>query len=58
MSSRTHSQRGFTLTEVLVATAIFAIILIAALLVYDRSNKVFKAGVEAESVVLLDLVEQ
>ena len=41
------SQSGFTLTEVLVGTAIFAIILIAALLVYDRSNKVFKTGVEA-----------
>src|SRR5688500_9455446 len=41
------SQAGFTLTEVLVGTAIFAILLIAALLVYDRSNRVFKSGVEA-----------
>ncbi|MFN2240247.1 MAG: PilW family protein, partial [Thermoanaerobaculia bacterium] len=41
------SQRGFTLTEVLVATAIFAIIFIAALMVWDRSNRVFQQGVEA-----------
>ena len=45
---RSHrSQSGFSLAEVFVATAIFAVIFIAALLVYDRSNKVFKAGVEA-----------
>lgn len=40
-------QRGFTLAEILVTTAIFAIIMIAALTVYDRSNKVFKSGTEA-----------
>ena len=42
-----RSQAGFSLAEVFVATAIFAVIFIAALLVYDRSNKVFKSGVEA-----------
>src|SRR5687768_79831 len=42
-----RSQSGFSLAEVFVATAIFAVIFIAALLVYDRSNKIFKAGVEA-----------
>lgn len=48
-SHRTFNQRerGFTLTEILVATAIFTIIMVAALLLYDRSNKVFKSGVEA-----------
>src|SRR5712691_7403728 len=40
-------QRGFTLAEILVTTAIFAIIMIAALTVYDRSNKVFRSGTEA-----------
>jgi prepilin-type N-terminal cleavage/methylation domain-containing protein len=40
-------QRGFTLAEILVTTAIFAIIMIAALTVYDRSNKVFKTSTEA-----------
>ncbi|HEX6642231.1 MAG TPA: fibronectin type III domain-containing protein [Thermoanaerobaculia bacterium] len=42
-----RSQSGFSLAEVFVATAIFAVIFIAALLVYDRSNKIFKSGVEA-----------
>ena len=45
--TQTRRQAGFSLAEVMVATAIFAIIFIAALLVYDRSNKVFKSGVEA-----------
>jgi prepilin-type N-terminal cleavage/methylation domain-containing protein len=43
-------QRGFTLTEVLVATAIFTIIMLAALLMYDRNNRVFKSGVQASDV--------
>lgn len=43
-------QRGFTLTEVLVATAIFTIVMLAALLLYDRNNRVFKAGVQASDV--------
>lgn len=41
-----RSSRGFTLAEVIVASAIFVIIIVAALLVYDRSNKVFKTSVE------------
>nr|MDP9361500.1 prepilin-type N-terminal cleavage/methylation domain-containing protein [Acidobacteriota bacterium] len=40
-------QRGFTLVEILVTTAIFAIIMIAALTVYDQSNRVFKTSTEA-----------
>src|SRR5207237_3761046 len=50
MSQRTtprSGQRGFTLAEILVTTAIFAIIMIAALTVYDRSNRVFKNSTEA-----------
>lgn len=52
MSSNTTSRRrqaeaGFSLAEVLVATAIFAIIFIAALLVYDRSNRVFQHGMQS-----------
>ncbi|HEY2323149.1 MAG TPA: prepilin-type N-terminal cleavage/methylation domain-containing protein [Thermoanaerobaculia bacterium] len=43
-------QRGFTLTEVLVATAIFTIVMLAALLMYDRNNRVFKSGVQASDV--------
>ena len=42
-----HQQRGFTLAEILVTTAIFAIIMIAALTVYDRSNRIFKSGTES-----------
>lgn len=44
------NQRGFTLTEVLVAVAVFAVIFIAALAVYDQSNKVFKSGVESSNL--------
>jgi prepilin-type N-terminal cleavage/methylation domain-containing protein len=43
-------QRGFTLTEVLVATAIFTIVMLAALLMYDRNNRIFKSGVEASDL--------
>ena len=42
-----RSNKGFTLTEILVAIAIFAIIFIAALMIYDRSNQLFKRGVVA-----------
>src|SRR5437899_9507428 len=47
ISSSERRQRGFTLAEILVTTAIFAIIMIAALTVYDRSNRVFKSSTEA-----------
>jgi prepilin-type N-terminal cleavage/methylation domain-containing protein len=47
---RHKRQSGFTLTEVLVATAIFTIIMLAALLMYDRNNRVFKSGVQASDV--------
>ncbi|HVT05128.1 MAG TPA: fibronectin type III domain-containing protein [Thermoanaerobaculia bacterium] len=40
-------QSGFTLTEVLIASAIFTIIFVAALMIYDRSNKIFKNSVES-----------
>jgi prepilin-type N-terminal cleavage/methylation domain-containing protein len=43
-------QRGFTLAEVLVATAVFAVIFIATLLIYDRSNKVFSSGTQASDL--------
>ena len=45
--SQHRHQRGFTLTEIMVATAIFTVIIIAALMLYDRSNRVFKTGVES-----------
>ncbi|HUF10911.1 MAG TPA: prepilin-type N-terminal cleavage/methylation domain-containing protein, partial [Rhodothermales bacterium] len=40
-------ERGFTLTEVIVSMAIFTIIFLAALLIWDRSNRIFKQGVES-----------
>ena len=43
-------QRGFSLAEILTAVAVFAIVMIAALLVYDRSNKIFKQGVESSNL--------
>lgn len=42
-----HSQSGFSLVEVMTATAIFAIIFVAALLVYDRSNRMFSQNTQA-----------
>jgi prepilin-type N-terminal cleavage/methylation domain-containing protein len=45
-----NSAKGFTIVEILVATSIFAVIMIAALLMYDRSNRVFKMGVENADV--------
>lgn len=47
---RQKRERGFTLTEVLVATAVFTIIMLAALLMYDRNNRIFKTGVQASDV--------
>ncbi|HUP50666.1 MAG TPA: prepilin-type N-terminal cleavage/methylation domain-containing protein [Thermoanaerobaculia bacterium] len=43
-------ERGFSLAEVMTATAIFAIIFIAALMMYDRSQRVYKQGVEASDM--------
>lgn len=44
--NRQH-QRGFTLMEILVAVAIFVTVMIVALLLYDRSNRVFKTTNES-----------
>ncbi|MHB0969307.1 MAG: PilW family protein [Thermoanaerobaculia bacterium] len=44
--SQTRTQRGFTLTEILVAISIFSIVMIAALVMYDRNSRVFKSGIE------------
>jgi prepilin-type N-terminal cleavage/methylation domain-containing protein len=43
-------ERGYTLAEILVAVAIFAVIVLAALALYDRSNQVFKQSVEASDM--------
>lgn len=40
-------QRGYTLMEILVAVAIFATVMIVALLLYDQSNRVFKKANES-----------
>jgi prepilin-type N-terminal cleavage/methylation domain-containing protein len=51
MHARTFSQiqrqRGYTLMEILVAVAIFATVMIVALLLYDQSNRVFKQANES-----------
>lgn len=47
---RSTGQAGFTLAEILVATAVFLIIFIGAMMLYDRSNTVFKQGVEASDM--------
>jgi prepilin-type N-terminal cleavage/methylation domain-containing protein len=43
-------ERGYSLAEILVAVAIFTVIIVAALVVYDRSNKVFKQSVESSDM--------
>ncbi len=45
-----RDQRGYTLMEILVAVSIFAIVIIAALALYDRSNQVFKQSVESSDM--------
>ena len=45
-----QGERGFTLAEILVTTAIFAIIMVAALTVYDRSNRVFSSSTSAANL--------
>jgi len=49
MSARNQrlSQRGFSLAELMTALAVFAIIFVAALLLYDRSNRVFSSGTQS-----------
>ncbi len=42
-----RSERGFSLVEVIVATAIFVVVLVAALMLYDRSTNTFRRGIEA-----------
>lgn len=44
---KTPGARGFTLAEVLVAMAVFTIIFLAALLIYDRSNRMFSQDTQA-----------
>jgi len=46
-AQRLRGQSGFTLAEVLVASAVFVVIMVAALTMYDRSNRVFKSSVDA-----------
>lgn len=48
--TRKANQRGYTMAEILVAVAIFAVIILAALMLYDRSNQVFKQSVEASDM--------
>src|SRR5712691_1199737 len=40
-------QRGFSLAEIMVATAIMVIVIVGILMLYDKANKVFKTGNEA-----------
>ena len=45
--NKQNRQRGFSLVEVMVATAILVIVLVGILTLYDRTNRVFKSGNEA-----------
>ena len=47
---RMPAQRGYSLAEVLVAMAIFMVVIGSALMLYDRSNKIFKQSVEASDM--------
>ncbi len=47
---RMSRQRGFTLTEVLVASAILVMIMAGALLLYERGTLIFKQGNEASEL--------
>jgi len=49
-SHRGGAERGYSLAEILVVLAIFTVIVVAALLIYDRSNKVFKQSVESSDM--------
>lgn len=50
MNNDRRRQSGYSLAEILVAVAIFAIIILAALTAYDRSNRIFKTGVESSNL--------
>lgn len=50
MRTASRRQAGMTLPEVLLAVMIFGIIVVAALMIYDRSNRMFKTGVENADV--------
>jgi hypothetical protein len=43
-------QTGYSLAELLTAVAVFSVVMIAALLIYDRSNKYFKEGIESSNL--------
>jgi len=47
---RPSRQRGYSLAEIMVVMAIFTVIIVAALVIYDRSNKVFKESIEASDM--------
>ena len=45
-----RTERGYSLAEILVVLAVFAVLIVAALMVYDQSNKVFKQSVESSDM--------
>jgi prepilin-type N-terminal cleavage/methylation domain-containing protein len=47
VNSKIRRQRGMSLAEVVVTTAIFAVIFVIALTLYDQGNKIFKSSVES-----------
>jgi Tfp pilus assembly protein PilV len=47
MKSDRIRERGFTLTEVMVATAVMIIVFVGILMLYDRANNVFKTSNES-----------
>jgi len=48
--TRFAAQRGMSMAEILVASAIFLLIVVTALMVYDQSNKIFKTSVESSEM--------
>ncbi len=46
-AANSRRQRGFSLAEIMVASAIMIIVVVGVLMLYDRANKVFKTGNEA-----------
>jgi len=50
MTNDRRGQRGYSLAEIMVASAIFTIVILAVLLIYDQSNKVFKQSSEASDM--------